>query len=74
VKHARLSFVLLAAGLVFSSCKAPEPEFGIPDDPDEGFLDRLSMREESWAEKRQRWKVREREKSQQMFNRMRDEY
>jgi hypothetical protein len=74
VKHARISFVLLAAGLVFSSCKAPEPEFGIPDDPEKGLRGRFSMRDESWGERRQRWKVREREKSQQMFNRMRDEY
>lgn len=76
MKSVRIYLGPLAALLVASSCKAPSgPEFGIPDDPDTGILERIrDSRDESWAEKRHRWKINEREKAKAMFDRMRDEY
>ena len=74
MKHLRLFLTTLAVGLVLPACKSHNPEFGIPDEPKAKPLGRILNDDRSWAEKRHDWKVREREKSRQMFNRMKDDY
>jgi len=74
VKHLRIFLITLAAGIVLPACKSPEPTFGIPDEPQERGLGRIfnEQRSQAWREKRASWARREREKSQQMFDRMKE--
>jgi len=75
VKHARLSFALLATSFALVSCKTSDPEFGIPDDPKPGMRGKLFDGERmSYSELRHKWKVNERAKSRAMFDRMKDGY
>ena len=75
MKHARYFLTLLAASLVLANCKSSEPEFGIPDDPKPGVRGKLFDGDRpSYGELRHKWKVNERNKARQMFDRMKDEY
>jgi hypothetical protein len=63
-------------GAILPACKSNQnPEFGIPDDPKAKPLGGLMRGEgKSLSQLRREWKIRERDKSKAMFDRMKDDY